>query len=91
MRLGLKRKIDRLFSESASMMERLKDAVDLLNGRRGVVSSFECLDRLIRQQVYRLVYWKTGRDEINFRRFFDVNNLVGVRVEAPGYSSLPML
>jgi (1->4)-alpha-D-glucan 1-alpha-D-glucosylmutase len=61
----------------------LNDAVVLLNGRKGVANSFKYLDRLIRQQAYRLVYWKTGRDEINFRRFFDVNSLVGVRVEVP--------
>ncbi len=39
------------------------------------------LDALLRQQNYRLSYWRVSADEINYRRFFDVNDLAGVRVE----------
>ncbi|PWU09519.1 MAG: malto-oligosyltrehalose synthase, partial [Terriglobia bacterium] len=41
------------------------------------------LDRLLSIQAYRLAYWKIGYEEINYRRFFDINELVGLRVEAP--------
>jgi (1->4)-alpha-D-glucan 1-alpha-D-glucosylmutase len=39
------------------------------------------LDDLLSRQNYRLAYWRVSADEINYRRFFDINDLVGVRVE----------
>lgn len=39
------------------------------------------LDALLQQQNFRLSYWRVSADEINYRRFFDVNDLAGVRVE----------
>jgi (1->4)-alpha-D-glucan 1-alpha-D-glucosylmutase len=39
------------------------------------------LHALLEQQVYRLAYWRTAGDEINYRRFFDINDLAGLRVE----------
>ena len=41
----------------------------------------EALHRLLRRQAYRLAFWRTGLGEVNYRRFFDVSGLVGVRVE----------
>ncbi|MCH7488940.1 MAG: malto-oligosyltrehalose synthase, partial [Chloroflexi bacterium] len=41
----------------------------------------EVLEEVLDAQHYRLAYWRTGRAEINYRRFFDVNDLAGVRVE----------
>ncbi len=41
------------------------------------------LHRLLERQHYRLAWWRTANDEINWRRFFDINELVGVRVEVP--------
>ncbi|MBV9507608.1 MAG: malto-oligosyltrehalose synthase [Acidobacteriia bacterium] len=40
------------------------------------------LDHLLSMQAYRLAYWKIGYEEINYRRFFDINELVGLRIEA---------
>lgn len=45
--------------------------------------SIDDLDRLLAQQAYRLAYWKIGYEEINYRRFFDINELVGLRIELP--------
>ena len=39
--------------------------------------------RLLSAQAYRLAYWKIGNEEINYRRFFDINQLVAVRIELP--------
>ncbi len=39
------------------------------------------LDALVRAQHYRLAFWRVAADEINYRRFFDVNDLAGLRVE----------
>ncbi len=41
------------------------------------------LHRLLERQNYRLSWWRAATDEINWRRFFDVNGLAGVRVEVP--------
>ncbi len=41
------------------------------------------LHRLLEQQAYRLANWRVASDEINYRRFFDINDLVAVRVEDP--------
>jgi len=46
-------------------------------------SGFEHLHQLLEQQHYRLASWRTAGDDINWRRFFDVNELGGLRVERP--------
>ena len=55
-----------------------EERVHWLNGK-GV----EELHRLLEAQAYRLAYWRVASDEINYRRFFAVNDLAGVRVEDP--------
>jgi (1->4)-alpha-D-glucan 1-alpha-D-glucosylmutase len=52
-------------------------AVDELN------KNIEGLDSLLNLQNYRLAYWRTADQELGYRRFFDVNSLVGMRVERP--------
>ncbi|QIH07853.1 MULTISPECIES: malto-oligosyltrehalose synthase [unclassified Pseudomonas] len=44
---------------------------------------FERLHQLLEQQSYRLASWRTAADDINWRRFFDINELAGLRVERP--------
>jgi (1->4)-alpha-D-glucan 1-alpha-D-glucosylmutase len=39
------------------------------------------LEELLDRQFYRLAYWRVGDEELNYRRFFDIDTLVGVRVE----------
>jgi len=53
------------------------------NGIRGQAESFDLLDRLLSQQAYRLAWWQVALDFINYRRFFSVNDLIGLRVEDP--------
>jgi len=43
----------------------------------------ERLDRLLEHQHYRLAWWRTAADEINWRRFFDISELVGLRAQDP--------
>lgn len=54
-----------------------------LNGRRGDPRSFDALEALLEKQYYRLCHWQVAADEINYRRFFDVNDLAAIRVEEP--------
>ena len=58
-------------------------AVHEVNGEVGRPESFNALHELLEQQAYRLSYWRTASHDINYRRFFDVNELAGLRVEDP--------
>ncbi|MGD0473512.1 MAG: malto-oligosyltrehalose synthase [Candidatus Velthaea sp.] len=43
--------------------------------------SADALDLLLSDQFYRLAYWRVAVDDVNYRRFFDINDLAGLRVE----------
>ena len=58
-------------------------AVAQLNGTPGDPHSFDALHELLEAQVYRLAHWRVSAEEINYRRFFDINDLVGLRMEDP--------
>jgi (1->4)-alpha-D-glucan 1-alpha-D-glucosylmutase len=49
----------------------------------GEVHGDESLDAVLARQHYRLAWWRVANDEINWRRFFDINELVGLRMENP--------
>ncbi len=55
--------------------------IETFNGTRGDPRSFDALDALLDRQSYRLAYWRTAPDEINYRRFFDINDLAALRQE----------
>lgn len=77
----LKEKLRRLAQTHPEAGEQIRQAVDLHRGRKGDSRSFDLLDRLIASQPYVLAYWKVAREKINYRRFFDVSELVGLRIE----------
>lgn len=54
-----------------------------LNGCPGDAASFDDLDRLLQRQAYRLADWRVAGDDINYRRFFNINALAAVRMEEP--------
>ncbi len=56
-------------------------AVAALNGTPGVPASFDALHELLEAQAWRLASWRVAGDEINYRRFFDINELAGLRME----------
>jgi (1->4)-alpha-D-glucan 1-alpha-D-glucosylmutase len=59
----------------------IDQALKVINGIAGDMSSFDALHELLEAQPYRLALWRTSGEEINYRRFFDVNDLVGLRME----------
>jgi (1->4)-alpha-D-glucan 1-alpha-D-glucosylmutase len=73
--------------ELAESAEPVAKAIDLvlrsIEGEPGNTSSFDALHELLDEQVYRLSYWGTAAEEINYRRFFDINHLAAIRVEIP--------
>src|SRR5882672_8610187 len=58
-------------------------ALRSLAGEPDDPASFCQLDTLLDAQAYRLAYWRVAADEINYRRFFNINDLAGLRVELP--------
>src|SRR5207302_4696827 len=57
--------------------------VALFNGSRDDPRSFDLLDDLLNDQAYRLAFWRVAADEINYRRFFAVNDLAALSMEKP--------
>lgn len=70
-----------LWRKSLPFREALEKTLVEYNGIRGIPSSFDRLDSLLDGQVYWLSHWKTVTRTLNYRRFFDVADLVGVRME----------
>ncbi|MFP5230192.1 MAG: malto-oligosyltrehalose synthase [Acidobacteriota bacterium] len=66
---------------STEMQPAIEKALERINGVVGDARSFDQLHELLEQQPYRLAYWRVSSEEINYRRFFDVNDLVGLRME----------
>jgi (1->4)-alpha-D-glucan 1-alpha-D-glucosylmutase len=61
--------------------EAIEAELAALNGRPGESASFERLHALLESQPYRLAHWRVAQDEINYRRFFDINELAALRQE----------
>ncbi len=80
---GARARLARLAAEAPLVRDAIEAAVDRVNGTPGNAASFDALHELLEVQAYRLAYWRTASHEINYRRFFDVNTLAGLRVEHP--------
>lgn len=73
----IKERLWRAYQGSADLKKALDE--ELI----AIAASPDDLDALLSAQAYRLAYWKIGYEEINYRRFFDINELVGIRIETP--------
>jgi (1->4)-alpha-D-glucan 1-alpha-D-glucosylmutase len=78
----IKRRIAALYDASPDVRAAIDGAVRTFNGTAGDPRSFDLLDGLIDTQVYRLAYWRVAADEVNYRRFFDINDLAAIRAES---------
>ena len=79
----VKRRLAALISESPEVQAFMEDNVRRYNGVKGDARSFDRLDELLARQAYRLSFWQAAGDEINYRRFFDINDLAAIRMEEP--------
>lgn len=77
----IKRRLAQLCHDEPRIAEFISDNVTIFNGRRGEPGSFDLLESLLQDQAYRLAFWRVAADEINYRRFFDVNELAAVCME----------
>ena len=71
------------FDADIPLQSVVRAAIDKINGIPGDALSFLKLHEILEQQHYRLAYWKVGAHEVNYRRFFAVDTLVGLKMEQP--------
>lgn len=78
---ALKARLAQCVAADAEAMTQLQRALRRLAGRPGRPASFRALDRLLSRQHWRVAYWRVAADDINYRRFFNITELAGLRVE----------
>jgi len=74
-------RIQTLIEHSSPMKEFLSATIQEINGNPAQPASFDRLEQILDRQVFRLSRWKAASDEINYRRFFDVNELAAICTE----------
>src|SRR6266480_5878158 len=79
----IKRRLERRCAEAPQVQKAIEKALAQINGKPGEPRNFDTLDELLNAQSYRLAFWRVAAEEINYRRFFDVNELAAIRVELP--------
>jgi len=77
----IKKRLSRLYHQSALIRSFLDENIRIFNGVKGDERSFDLLDQLLSMQIYRLSHWRVATEEINYRRFFDINSLGAIRME----------
>jgi (1->4)-alpha-D-glucan 1-alpha-D-glucosylmutase len=78
-----KRQLSAILCRNPAMQAAVLQALAMILVRRDVSFGSEVLGRLIACQHYRLTHWRLASSEINYRRFFDINSLVAIRIEDP--------
>jgi (1->4)-alpha-D-glucan 1-alpha-D-glucosylmutase len=76
-----KRRLAEVCARAPEIAGAVTEAVDLINGTSDKPTSFEELHELIKLQAFRLANWRVAADDINYRRFFDTNDLAGLCME----------
>ena len=79
----IKRRLERRCQEAPLVQRAIEKALTKINGTPGDPRSFDALDALLTDQAYRLAFWRVAAEEINYRRFFDINDLAAIRMEVP--------
>jgi (1->4)-alpha-D-glucan 1-alpha-D-glucosylmutase len=70
-----------LYAADRAVAEAIEAGVGSFAGDPKEAASFDALHELLEAQAYQLAYWRVASDDINYRRFFDVNSLAALRVE----------
>ncbi len=79
----IRRRLARLVDSCEAVRLSLEETLRIFNGKQGDPRSFDLLERLLDGQPYRLSHWRVAAEEINYRRFFDINEMAAIRMENP--------
>jgi (1->4)-alpha-D-glucan 1-alpha-D-glucosylmutase len=77
----VKRMLWELYTQNRKIRKFVDENLATFNGKKGDPESFNLLDSLLAEQLFRLSFWKVAGEEINYRRFFNINELISLRVE----------
>ncbi|WP_413990917.1 malto-oligosyltrehalose synthase [Labrys okinawensis] len=77
----LKAQLAALVAEDAQAAAAVAQGVARFAGKAGDVESWLRLDRLIADQHWRVAFFRVAADDINYRRFFNISDLAGLRIE----------
>ncbi|MEA3640564.1 MAG: malto-oligosyltrehalose synthase, partial [Lamprobacter sp.] len=76
-----KQRLAQLCQDNADLQRYIQDCLQVYNGADNYPADSERLHALLEAQAYRLAHWRVAADEINYRRFFDINDLAALRME----------
>ena len=76
-----KRMLWELYSTSEHIKRFIDTNISIFNGDPKSPLSFNLLDKLLSEQHFRLSFWKVATEEINYRRFFNINGLISLKIE----------
>lgn len=79
----IKRRLRELTANSPAILAHINRNITEYNGQDGDPHSLDALHNLLDGQAYRLCNWRAAFDEINYRRFFDINELAAIAMESP--------
>jgi (1->4)-alpha-D-glucan 1-alpha-D-glucosylmutase len=79
----LRRALVAVVTDNPAVASGIGGMCEEINGTVDEPQSFDRLHRLLERQAYRLAYWRLAANEINYRRFFDINDLAAIRMERP--------
>ncbi len=82
-KIAAKAHLNGLCERQAKVGEAIEGALRAIEGEAGNPASFDAMHELLEAQAYRVSYWRAAAEEINYRRFFDINTLAAIRVEIP--------
>jgi (1->4)-alpha-D-glucan 1-alpha-D-glucosylmutase len=70
-----------LYHNNQDIRKFIGENLRMFNGKRGIPESFHLLNEILSEQFFRLSFWKVATEEINYRRFFNINELLCLRIE----------
>lgn len=80
---SIRERLRQLTADNNEVAQFIQENLIVFNGKLGDPSSFSNLQGLLGEQYYVLAYWQNVNETINYRRFFTITDLVGMRVEDP--------
>jgi (1->4)-alpha-D-glucan 1-alpha-D-glucosylmutase len=79
----IKKRLEKLEQQNGQIKSALAESITAINGSSGDRKSFLRIHEILEEQYYRLSFWRVAAEEINYRHFFDVNEMIALRTEDP--------
>ncbi len=77
----IKRTLRELYMKNRKVRKLIDKNIKIINGEKGNPKSFGLLDKLLSEQLFRLSFWKLATRGVDYRRFFNINELICLRME----------